>query len=350
MPIKLSGKIAVLFISLLASTICFSQSVMVLDTDAIFSIAPFASCHASTLVELPGNRIMSAWFGGDHEGANNVSIWMSVLTNKQWSAPVEIASGKQNDSQQLPCWNPVLFRTRNGTLFLFYKVGSSPRAWWGEMKTSADDGLHWSAAQKLPGGFLGPIKNKPVQLPNSDLLCPSSTETDANQWNIHLERCDSSGHNWRKIAVDCDTFSVIQPSILQYKNGNMQLLCRSRQNVIAQSWSQDGGNTWQRVTATNLPNPNSGSDAVSLSNGYQLLVYNPLTAGKKWWEGRSVLKLACSTDGQNWKDLLTLEDHADGEYSYPAIIQTSDGTIYISYTAERKKIKYTRLKFIAGDE
>lgn len=337
-----------LFLSLITTSFCFAQKATLIDSGAIFFKAPFASCHASTLVELPGNKIMAAWFGGTEEGANDVSIWMSVLTNKKWSSPGEIANGIQNDSQQLPCWNPVLFKTRSGSLLLFYKVGTSPRTWWGEMKTSADNGLHWSPSQKLPEGFLGPIKNKPVQLPNGDLLCPSSIETtEGNQWAIHLERCDSNGHNWKKITVDCDTFGVIQPSILQYKNDPLQLLCRSRQNVIAQSWSYDGGNTWQRVTATGLPNPNSGIDAVTLANGYQLLVYNPLTAGQNWWKGRSVLKLAYSTDGQNWKDIFTLEAHADGEYSYPAIIQSNDGIIHITYTDDRKRIKYVRLKFVA---
>lgn len=213
------------------------------------------------------------------------------------------------------------------------------------MKVSSDNGLTWSVAKKLPEFFLGPIKNKPVQLNNGDILYPSSTESANDKWLIHIERSDSTGNNWRRSNIDCDTFNVIQPGLLVYDNNRMQLLCRSRQNVIAESWSFDGGNTWKRLQATSLPNPNSGIDAVTINNRVQLLVYNPSIAGKDWWQGRSVLKVSVSANGHLWKDVYTLENHREGEYSYPAVIRGTDGTIYISYTVLRKKIKYVRLKF-----
>ncbi len=316
-----------------------------IDSGFIFNDAPFESCHASTLVVLPGNKILAAWFGGKHEGNNNVAIWSSEKINNQWTKPVEIANGKQENGKQYPCWNPVLFRTKEGVLFLHYKVGSTPREWWAEMKISNDDGKSWSVAERLPDNFLGPIKNKPFQLKNGDILYPSSTEsTTGNIWNIHLERSDSKGRNWKMIPIQGDSFGVIQPSILTYANGQMQLVCRSRQNAIVDTWSSDGGNTWSPLQKLNLPNPNSGSDAVTLQSGIQLLVYNPLASGKDWWEGRAVLKVAISTNGKDWKDVLVLEQHSKGEYSYPAVVQAVDGTIHISYTYERKKIKYVRLK------
>jgi alpha-L-fucosidase len=316
-----------------------------LDSDFIFSNAPFQSCHASSLVALPGNKIMAVWFGGKHESNPDVSIWASVNEKGVWSDPKEIANGIQNDALRYACWNPVLFKSRSGLLFLHYKVGRSPREWWAEMKISADNGVTWSSTKKLPDGFLGPIKNKPMQLKNGDILYPSSTESNDNIWTIHIERSDSLGNNWKKINIDCDTFNVIQPSLLTYANGRMQLLCRSKQNVIAESWSFDNGNTWQKVRATSLSNPNSGIDVVSLANGAQMLVYNPLPHGNEWWEGRSVLRVAVSIDGKDWRDIFTLEEHKEGEYSYPAVIQSSDGIIHISYTSKRKKIKYVRLKF-----
>lgn len=319
------------------------ERLLLLDSGFIFTNAPFESCHASSLTELPGKRIMAAWFGGKYESSPDVSIWTSVKGKGKWSQPKETANGIQSDEFHFACWNPVLFKSRNELLFLHYKVGTSPRTWWAEMKTSADNGLTWSNARKLPDGFLGPIKNKPVQLKDGDILYPSSAESKINnKWTIHLERSDSAGNNWRRINIDCDTFNVIQPTLLVYRDGRMQLLCRSRQNVIVESWSYNGGNTWQALQATNLSNPNSGIDAVSLDNGMQLLVYNPLQSGS---HGRSILKVTVSADGQQWKDVFTLEEHKEGEYSYPAVIQSSDGVIHISYTSTRKKIKYVRLKF-----
>jgi alpha-L-fucosidase len=319
--------------------------VQVADSGFVFAEAPTAACHASTIVHVGHDTMLVAWFGGQHEGATDVAIWMARRVNNTWSKPLKVATGVQPDGQSLACWNPVLYKTRSGLLMLFYKVGTSPRSWWGMVQTSTDNGHNWSDPRRLPPGILGPIKNKPLQLANGNLLCPSSTESeDEKIWAIHVETCDSTGQYWQKTAINCDSFGVIQPSVLQYPDGRLQLLSRSRQNRIIETWSADAGKSWQPLQPTQLPNPNSGSDAVSLPNGYQLLVYNPLLAGKNWWEGRSVLRLAASGDGATWTDLFTFENQTSGEYSYPAIVADPDGCIWVTYTWQRKHIKWFKLK------
>ena len=321
-----------------SGSIIAQSTIKFVDSGFIFSKADFESCHASTICELPGNRLIAAWFGGKHEGNEDVAIWYSVFEKNNWSKPVELASGKQADGKRYPCWNPVLFRTRDGKLFLHYKVGSSPREWWAEVKISSDNGQTWSASKKLPDGFLGPIKNKPIQLNSGEIIYGSSKEYLDGKWIIHVEKSDSLGNNWKMIPIDCGDFQTIQPAILQHGNKRLQLLCRSRQGVVVESWSSDKGNTWTKVQPIELPNPNSGLDAVTLSSGKHLLVYNPLRSG------RSKLVLAESSDGKNWKELAELESTPRGEYSYPAIIQTRDGSIHITYTYQRRKIKYARFK------
>lgn len=313
---------------------------VVVDSGFVFSNPPFTSCHASTLVELGDGRLMAAWFAGTAEGKADVAIWSSVYTGHRWSEPLVLARGLDSQGQPSPCWNPALFRTSAGRLFVFYKVGPSPREWWGEFKSSTNDGFSWSEPARLPAGFLGPVRNKPLQLESGELLCPSSTEEMNGNWQIHLERCDSLGRNWQRINVACDTLGVIQPALLTYPDGSLQLLCRSRHNRIAESWSYDNGHTWQPLRLTSLANPNSAIDALSLGKSGQLIVYNPLPAGKDWWLGRSVLKLAASFNGRDWTDLATLENHDTGEYSYPAIISTSGGLVFISYTWQRKNIRF----------
>ena len=140
-------------------------------SEFIFKSAPFPSCHASTIVETKSGQLLAAWFGGTSEGHPDVGIWLSRQVNGQWTAPVEVANGLQADGTRHPCWNPVLFQPKDGPLMLFYKVGPNPRSWWGLLRTSDDDGRNWSAARRLPEGILGPIKNKPVQLANGDILC-----------------------------------------------------------------------------------------------------------------------------------------------------------------------------------
>ncbi len=324
-----------------------SEIIQIKDSGSVFSNPPFKNCHAATIVETSPDTLLYAWFGGDHEGAKNVAIWgcyRYATQPDQWGDPFLLATGQDSSGNAQPCWNPVLFKTSQGTLFLDYKVGPNPRQWWAERKISLDDGKSWSASSRLPRGFLGPIRNKPIQLTDGNILYPSSTESlDEKTWKIHLERSDAAGNNWQHIAIDCDTFGVIQPTILQHGNDTLQLLCRSRQNKIVETWSYDNGMTWSKLAALNLPNPNSGVDAVSLKRDLHLLVYNPLLAGKDWWLGRSVLKVAISADGRSWSDVATLEDHHSGEYSYPAVIVDSRNNIRIAYTDNRTNIKFVDL-------
>jgi alpha-L-fucosidase len=317
------------------------------DSGRVFANPPFQSCHAATIAETGKDTLLYAWFGGDHEGADNVAIWgcFRYLKTNQWSGVQQLASGQNAEGKALPCWNPVLFKTAGGIVFLDYKAGPNPREWWAERKISYDHGKTWSAATRLPQPFLGPIKNKPLQLNNGTILYASSTESpDEKSWKIHLETSNASGDQWQYLPISCDSFDVIQPSILKYGNDSLQMVCRSKQNSIVQTWSFNNGKNWSALTRLKLPNPNAGIDAVSLYDGWQLLVYNPMQPGKDWWVGRSVLKVALSKNGIDWKDILTLEDHASGEYSYPAVIQDSNRVIHIAYTDDRKNIRFVDLK------
>ncbi len=340
----------VLLILILTNFVVYSQPLnnmevnVIWDTD-IFPQGQLGACHASTLVEISRGTFISAWFAGTYEGANDVGIWTSTLKNKQWSKPVEIAKGFDSLGRQLPCWNPVLFKTQNNILYLFYKVGVNPREWHGYVLRSLDNGKKWTEPEKLPADFLGPIKDKSVQLNNGNILCPSSVEKDNGNWSIHLEITDNDLSSWKKVdIVKDDSVSVIQPAILVHPDGKLQMLCRSRQNFIYQTWSDNNGLIWSKLEKTSLPNPNSGIDAVTLSNGNYILVYNPTVRKGEWFKGRNILNVALSKDGENWKDVYRLEDKKEGEFSYPAVIQGLDGNINISYTYDRKTIKYVVLK------
>lgn len=308
----------------------------------IFENAPFSQCHASTIVEIAGQRLMAAWFGGLREGANDVCIWASVCEKGTWTKPVKIADGVSNDAIRYPCWNPVLFKSRSNKLILFYKVGPAPQRWWGMVKSSSDDGKTWSRPVRLPDDILGPIKNKPVQLADGSILSGSSVETPS-KWRVQMERSVNDGSTWTKTTLDTNDFDIIQPTVLKYEKGRLQILCRSKQGSIVEAWSNDGGKSWSKPMKTKLPNPNSGIDAVTLQDGKQVLIYNPTLPGAG---GRAKLAVAVSSDGMEWKDILMLENGSDGEYSYPAVIQSSDGLIHITYTHERRKIKHVVLKWL----
>src|SRR5438874_5001490 len=141
------------------STVQQSTTRDVADFEFVFETAPFASAHASTIVETR-DGLVTAWFGGTREGANDVGIWLSRQEKGEWTPPSEVATGTQPDGGRYPCWNPVLFEAPDKTLMLFYKVGPSPQSWWGMVRTSRDSGRTWTDARRLPDGILGPVKNK----------------------------------------------------------------------------------------------------------------------------------------------------------------------------------------------
>jgi predicted neuraminidase len=313
-------------------------------SEFIFEHAPFPSAHASTIVE-SRDGLVAAWFGGTAERNPDVGIWVSRHDASGWSAPIEVANGVQPDGTRHPCWNPVLFQPSNGPLVLFYKVGPSPSRWWGMARTSADAGRTWSAAIALPAGMLGPIRAKPIEVRPGVMLAGSSTENDG--WVVHMERFSgswtaeslASAVSWQTSGPlnARDRFGAIQPTILVHSPSLLQILCRSQQHVITEAWSQDGGTTWGPMTATTLPNPSAGIDAVRLADGRFLLVSNPSPTS------RQKLEVAISSDGKAWRTALVLEEEGSGEHSYPAMIQTRDGAIHLTYTWKRDRIKHVVL-------
>src|SRR5690606_32936632 len=55
---------------------------------------------------------------------------------------------------------------------------------------------------------------------------------------------------------------------------------------------------------------------------------------------RTPLNLSVSTDGEKWEAALILEDSPISQYSYPSVIQTSDGLLHVVYTWRRQRIKH----------
>lgn len=312
--------------------------------------APYPECHASTLVETTPGHLVAAWFGGTKERNPDVCIYVAHFENGRWSPGMQVADGVQPDgAKRLPTWNPVLFAPKGAPLQLFYKVGPSPSTWWGMVITSTDGGKTWSKPRRLPDGILGPVKNKPVQLADGAWLSASSTEgnPDGLGWLVHFERSRDQGATWEKIGPvkKGPAFDAIQPSILFHQDGRLQAVGRTKQGVIFQTWSKDNGQTWTALTAIDLPNPNSGTDAVTLADGRQLIVYNHSAHRAEEAKGdRWPLDVALSDDGLSWRRVATLEtEERVSGYAYPAVIQAADGLVHITYTWGRKVIKHVVL-------
>ena len=327
------------------------------EAQFIFTNAPFASCHASTIVELRNGDLMAAWFGGSAEGKPDVAIWGSHRRGNEWSAPVELAR-----EPGVATYNPVLFYTKDGRLWLYYKFGPHPSEWTAGRRFSTDDGKTWSPVEHLPAGLYGPIRAKPYVAPDGTVVSGTSVES-YRSWAAWIERSTDNGETWSKAGpitvprtegaagVQGDapnavpgssswrvTWGIIQPSVVSLGGDHLRLYARSTSLIgkICVADSHDGGKTWTQARPLDIPNPNSGIDAVALRDGRIVLIYN--NSDSK----RTPLNLAVSTDGEHFRMFQTLENEP-GEYSYPAMIQGKDGDLHITYTWKRQRIKYVRV-------
>jgi len=322
-------------------SIPLNERVGIVADQFIYESAPSPECHASTIVETP-KGLVAAWFGGLREGHKEVNIYTSVFQKGKWTEPVLAADGFVDANTRYACYNPVLFLAPDGELLLFYKIGPRVVDWTGWMKRSKDFGATWSAAEKLPDGILGPIRNQPISA-DGILVCPSSTERDG--WKVHFEFTKDNGRTWTKgpDLNDGKPISGIQPAILRHDAKTLQALTRSQNRTINETWSYDNGRTWSPLKQTELPNNNSGIDAITLKDGRHLMVYNnvkPPESARDGWGGRSPLNVAISQDGKNWTNVITLENEPKMEFSYPFVIQSKDGLVHITYTWKRQNVKH----------
>jgi predicted neuraminidase len=315
----------------------------ILSAEFIAQTPPTEQCHASTIVEADG-ELLAAWFGGTHEGAGDVGIWFSRKVPSGWSPPVRVADGAGKDGTVYPSWNPVLHQPRSGPLMLFYKAGPNPREWWGMLSTSSDRGHTWSAPVRLPDTILGPVKNKPLEFEDGELLCPSSTEDDG--WRVWFERTRDRGVTWERSGPFNDPAEIeaIQPSIVRKGADTLLAVGRTRQGRMFVMQSADRGLQWSRMKLLDFWCANSGLDGVTLSDGRILVVYNHArNSPADWSVGREMLNVAVSRNGIEWKRAAVLEREANQEFSYPAVIQTRDGLVHITYTWKRERIRHVVL-------
>lgn len=380
------------------------KSMKVTDDEFVYDHSMYPETHASSIIELPDGALLATYFGGTKERNPDVCIYTQRKEkgDHHWQKPVFVADGiplpKEGVSAdsllraRTACWNPVLFQMPDGESWLFFKIGPNVAGWTGWLSKSKDGGRTWSAKEQLPEGFLGPIKNKPILIDNK-LLCPSSTEADG--WKVHFEWYDIATGKWTKTAPEAsDTVLCIQPSILIHGNNTLQALARTRptnaqrkgtdntKGRIAACWSYDNGRTWTPMSFVDVPNNQSGLDAVTLAKpikvstkGMRLesvkgtdmpkdskaskrankpttvlmrhaLIYNDFATLPGTNKGpRTPLSLALSPDGVTWYHVMTLEDSPISQYSYPSIIQGADGSLHCIYTWRRQRIAYKRVEF-----
>ena len=308
---------------------------------------PTRSCHASTLCTVPGGEgfsLLAAWFGGHHESADDVEIWLSRGEADgnghftRWSDPVQMS--RTTDEA---CWNPVLWsdpRTGGRDVTLFFKRGKNIAPWKSFVRRSHDGGITWDEERELcPGdetGGRGPVKDKPLLLRDGTLLAGASHESpDGTVWRAFFDRSEDGGYTWERTDYleTEQPVRLIQPTLWEDERG-IHALMRSDSGFLWRTDSADGGKSWCRAYPTALPNNNSGVDLTALPDGRLALCSNPVGSD---WGARTPLTLSVSRDGgESWMRELDFV-RGPGEYSYPAVIFAGD-RLLCTFTWRRERI------------
>jgi predicted neuraminidase len=301
------------------------------SSELIFERIPYAPAHhCSTITEVASGDLLAVWYGGSYESADDQTLFLSRRRKgaRDWSNP----EGLIHNSAQPP-GNAVVFRDGRNHIWIVWCRMEASRplrrgGGWSETRLlyriSDDHGVTWSKDELFLGGLMEGLRNVPITLTGGDLLLPLDHS---------FARTADNGRTWHHLA---GVTGGSQPTVIQRSDGSLLTLLRKGPRIM-QSESRDGGHTWSQTAETPLRNPGAGIAMTRLRSGHLLLVFNDSDTD------RTPLSIARSLDeGRTWEKPLVLEANP-GEYSYPCVMQTSDGRIHVTYTFRRYTIKHVEL-------
>lgn len=311
-----------------------------------------SAAHSATIIRLNDSSLLAMWFAGSREGSKDVKVYSATYQNNHWSEPKVVITPKMVSSASnrftSKLGNPVLSISNDGHALDLFIVGVAYGGWsisHLEHFRSLDNGTTWNIQKRLS---LSPFFNiSSLVRTNSVALDDGGFYLPVYQELFHkypeLLRFDANGNLIKQIRLS-SVNHLIQPAIIATSKSHAFVWFRNttsdksnQPNPIFMSETNDGGETWSSLKATNLDNPNSSIAVTRYSESQFLLVYNPDSKERS----RDKLSLAISSDGINWQHIYDVENHPTGEYSYPSII--SNGDVFdLVYTFNRKQIKHVR--------
>jgi predicted neuraminidase len=307
------------------------------------SLKDAPSCHCSSLIELPDHRLFVAFFAGAHEKAKDVAIWTSSFNLTQdfhqgtWSTPRILVK-----TPDCSMGSPVWYLDPNNRLYIFFLVmhhGKILPAGWSvctiQYRFSEDLGVSWSQNHHLRRWWFWVNRAPIIIAEDNSVIFPMHRELFTLQSFMYINsKADLSG-KWKRYGRLKTQKGCLEPSVTKLKSGQLICALRTKDKYIYFSRSNDHGKTWTKPEPTAFPNPNSQCAIYTLKSGRLILVYNHS------FDSRSPLSIVYSDDeGRTWSDRIDIETEPKAEFSYPAILQSLDGNIHITYTYYRKQIKH----------
>ena len=309
------------------------------SSELVFEKIPWAAAHhCSTIAEAGNGDLLCLWYGGSYESADDQVLFLSRRKKgeRTWTEPEVVV---RNPGQ--PPGNAVVFRDGSDRIWIVWGRMESRRpirrgSGWSECRlmyrVSTDNGMKWSE-DRLFEDRLGSLpRNVPITLKSGELVLPLSGRVGETYGSFLLKTSDN-GMTWERSGV---IQGGSQPTVVERGDGSLFVMMRKRGRIM-QSESSDGGRSWSEASESELNNPDAGIAMTRLHNGHLILVFNDSPIA------RTPLSIVRSTDeGRTWETPMKLEANP-GEYSYPCVIQTSDGKIHITYTYRRYAIKHVEL-------
>ena len=366
------------------------------ETQFVSSI-PGKAVHAPSIAELKDGSLRAVWFSGSREGAGDVTVQTAVMnaTTGQWGPEATLFS---RPLLQHSLWryvkkigNPVIARAPDGSLHL-WMVNVSLGGWAGSAVTwsrSVDEGVNWSDAKRLvTSPFLNIstlVKGAPAALTQGQISLPVYHEFITKF--AEVLRIGADGRVLDKVRIP-DSQSSLQPVMLVDSSKTAQVFMRaSKGGQVMTSGTDDAGKNWQPARSIGVPNPNSALAGSVAQNGDHWLVLNPSTNGRGSlalirtppsgsFEAQPIMfvePISLQKESPNqlsigqYEALLGAELRLNGasaqqvqayvasarrqlcgetlcaqEFSYPYLLQASDGAMHVVYTWHRTRIKHIR--------
>jgi len=310
---------------------------MAFSSELIFTKIPgVAVHHCSTITEAPNGDMLCLWYAGSYESSEDQALYISRLPKGQriWTEPKRLIW-----NPEAPTGNAVIFTAPDKRVWIIWgrMEGSRPTrrgSGWSTCRliarTSSDNGETWTEDYELPDTFGWLPRNTSLQLKDGRFVLPVSGDVD-DVYAGFLMVLEDNNRTWKRIGL---MPGGEQPTVIERDNGELLSLMRGHPRV-KQSVSKDGGNTWSTPENTELNCPDSGVAATKLASGRVLLAYNNTPE----WDRTPFNIIQSTDDGKTWGETKVIEQDW-GEFSYPCIIQSSDGMIHLTYTYRRWSIKH----------